>query len=91
MPLRNFIVLLILAISLPGCHMWGWSKSTAKPAGQIVENFSETQPQKEKENESDDDNLTTSGTFARQNERSEDPGTGLSNRSREIERNLGYR
>ena len=85
---RTFVFLILLTICVPGCHLWGWGKKSPEADSRIVDNFSRTSDE-ETDDKRDDD--LPSGAFAKQNGRSEDPGTGLSSRSREIEKNLGYR
>lgn len=85
--LRTLVFLIILTISAPGCHLWGWGKKSPPADGHVVDNFSRTENDDDEEEEA-----TPTATFGNQNGRTaDDPGTGLSNRSREIERNLGYR
>ncbi|WP_146118654.1 hypothetical protein [Blastopirellula marina] len=88
MPLRTLVVLLSLACCLPGCRTWSWGRKAAPPVQEepLVDNFTHTQPQPERK----DDKEPTS-EFTKTNGRADDPGTGLSDRSREIERSLGYR
>lgn len=85
---RTFILLILLTLCVPGCHLWGWGKKSPEADSRIVDNFSRTNVE---DDEEENNNDLPSGAFAKQNGRSEDPGTGLSSRSREIEKNLGYR
>lgn len=87
MTIRTFVVMLTLIALLPGCRTWGWGGKEAKQDSHLVDNFSDTQS---KSDEDEDDDYVDSATYAKQNGRTEDPGTGLSDRSRQIERSLGY-
>lgn len=88
MTLRNLVFLLVLVFCVPGCGMWGWGwKSEAKPYEEpTVDHFTHSDPKEDEESEKE-----PAGSFAKTNGRTDDPGTGLSSRSREIERSLGYK
>lgn len=88
MPLRTLVVLLILACFTPGCRTWGWGWKSAPPVQEepLVDDFTHSEPKSD-----DEDEVEPSSAFAKKNGRADDPGTGLSDRSREIERSLGYR
>lgn len=87
MTIRTLVVMLTLIAIVPGCRTWGWGAKEAKQDSQLVDNFSDTQS---KSDEDKDDDFVDSATYAKQNGRTQDSGTGLSDRSRQIERNLGY-
>ncbi|RCS50646.1 hypothetical protein DTL42_11125 [Bremerella cremea] len=90
MPLRTMVVLLSFVCCLPGCQTWGWGWKSAPPVEEeerLVDDFTNTQA---KSDDSNDEAEPTSA-FAKKNGRASDPGTGLSDRSRDIERSLGYR
>ncbi|GAA4434967.1 hypothetical protein [Bremerella cremea] len=90
MSTRSTIALLILLLVAPGCRTWGWGRHREEPEPRhhVVDNFSDTKPKAEDEEE---DDMTDTGSFAKKNGRSTDLGSGWSDRSREIERSLGYR
>ena len=70
------------------CRMgnWGWKQNVPVEEEPTIGNFTHSQPAP-----NDKDEQEPEGTFAKKNGRADDPGTGLSDRSREIERSLGYR
>lgn len=88
MTIRTLVVMLTLIAVLPGCHTWGWGAKQKKQDSHLVENFTDN---KSKSEEDPEDDFVDSTTYAKKNGRTEDPGTGLSDRSRQIERSLGYR
>lgn len=89
MTLRTLAVMLTLIAVVPGCRMMGWGTKQSKQESHLVDNFTDTQPKSDKDE--DDEDFVDGKTYAKKNGRTDDPGTGLSDRSREIERNLGYR
>ncbi len=88
MTLRTLVVMLTIIAVVPGCRMMGWGGKQSKQESHVVDNFTDTQPKSEKDEE---DEFVDDKTYAKKNGRTDDPGTGLSDRSRQIERNLGYR
>lgn len=88
MTIRTFAVMLILIAVVPGCRTWGWGSKQPKQDPHLVDNFTDTSPKSENDEEEE---VEETGTFAKKNGRTEDPGSGWSDRSRQIERNLGYR
>jgi len=88
MTIRTLVVMLTLIAVVPGCQTWGWGWKQPKQDPRLVENFTDS---KSNSDEDQDDDFVDSETYAKKNGRTDDPGTGLSNRSRQIERSLGYR
>lgn len=88
MTIRTLVVMLTLIAIVPGCRTWGWGGKQSKQDSHVVDNFTDN---KSKSDEDKEDEFEDSATYAKKNGRTEDPGTGLSDRSRQIERNLGYR
>ena len=89
MTIRTLAVMLTLIALVPGCRTWGWGAKEQKQDHHLVDNFTDNKSSSDDEEPEDD--FVDSATYARKNGRTEDPGTGLSDRSRQIERNLGYR
>lgn len=89
MSLRTILILLLLVCGLTGCRSAGlsWNPTHTPTPDPPIENFSHTET-KPKENE--EESGIPSGMFSRTNGRTDDPGSGLSSRSRDIERSLGY-
>ena len=89
MSLRTILILLMLVCGLTGCRSAGWGfRPTESSEPELpIENFSRTE-NKPKDNEEEPD--IPSGMFSRTNGRTDDPGSGLSSRSRDIEKSLGY-
>jgi len=88
MTIRTLVVMLTLIAVVPGCRMWGWGARQKEQDSHLVENFTDN---KSDSDEAKDDDFVDSATYAKKNGRTEDPGTGLSDRSRQIERSLGYK
>lgn len=75
----------LLLCTAPGCHLWGGRNKTNAETPQ-VENFSDTQPKAQPEEEDAQASMTQASKF----HPSEYNGTGFSNTARDIERSLGY-
>jgi len=80
--------LLLLAVLPAGCRHWGYPGAPPVPQNQVVDNFTKSESNDDSDMDSEDG---SEGTFARKNDRSALPGSGLSDRSREIEERLGYK
>ncbi|QDU77430.1 hypothetical protein Pan97_45000 [Bremerella volcania] len=89
MTIRTLVVMLTLIAIVPGCHTWGWGAKQPEQDTHLVDNFTDNQSKSDEDDKEDD--FVDSATYAKRNGRTEDPGSGLSDRSRQIERNLGYR
>ncbi|MBI1248891.1 hypothetical protein GC197_13750 [bacterium] len=89
MSIRTLTILLLATLLPTGCRAPFWAKSSPiVEKEEIVDTFTDTQD--DESNEDKEEELDSKG-LAKKNGRSRDPGTGLSDRSREIERNLGFR
>ncbi|MHC2069914.1 hypothetical protein ACYFX5_20770 [Bremerella sp. T1] len=88
MTIRILVLLIALLAVTPGCRTWSWGWKQEKQEDHMVDNFTDSSGAG---TEDEDEDFTDGASFAKKNGRTQDPGTGLSDRSREIERNLGYR
>ena len=89
MSIRTLALLLLIGLLPAGCRTPFWDRpSPIVDEEPMVDDFTDTQP--DDKQEKDEEELKSEG-LAKKNGRSRDPGTGLSDRSREIERNLGFR
>ncbi|MBA2114239.1 hypothetical protein [Bremerella alba] len=88
MTIRTLAVMLTLVTLVSGCRTWGWGVKQPKQDSHLVDNFTDSKSESDEDKE---DDFVDSTTYAKKNGRTEDPGTGLSDRSRQIERSLGYK